>query len=380
MREKKEGEREKRKGEGKRGEKRKHYNLEVVELLLSRGSDINGKDYYGSTPLHLAAANDRRDGVAFLLKQTDVEVNPRDEDGRTPLHVACWRGNLHTVELLLGHNGIDANVVDNNGDTPLHVAVRGQRYNIVSKMLSKDSVQLDIKNHQKVTPLQLAVSIGHLEMVHQLIAKGADVNVVNNEGNNCLHLAVKSRRRFHSEVEPLSILDKFCKDLKLGNEERCSGVVVACYLAHHGANFYCKNKIGRTPLDLIEKENFKKTLNMLFRPTQCRYCHENMATVRLQPCDLVLCENCSSEMTFKRCPVCRGYTLSKSEFVIVLGVDTTELKIDDESIVTVKQGYLMLNEWFKNCDPETRTHATLRAALEEAECIAAMECLSLDAK
>ncbi|CAJ1099306.1 zinc finger 728-like [Octopus vulgaris] len=40
-----------------------------------------------------------------------------------------------------------------------------------------------------------------------------------------------------------------------------------------------------------------------------------MATVRLQPCgDLVLCENCSSEMTFKRCPVCREYTLSKSEF------------------------------------------------------------------
>ncbi|CAJ1099339.1 Hypothetical predicted protein [Octopus vulgaris] len=66
--------------------------------------------------------------------------------------------------------------------------------------------------------------------------------------------------------------------------------------------------------------------------------------------------------------------------VIVLEVDTTKLKIDDESIDTVKQGYLMLYEWFKNCDPETRTHATLRAALEEAECFAAMECLSLDAK
>ncbi|CAJ1099327.1 E3 ubiquitin-protein ligase MIB2-like isoform X1 [Octopus vulgaris] len=221
---------------------------------------------------------------------------------------------------------------------------------------------------------------------------------------------------------------------------------------------------------------------MLF-PPQCHYCHENMATVRLQPCgDLVLCENCSSEMTFKRCPVCRENTLSKSEFeapkfedrcvkkeatcqelgaasqaigapncedrcvqteatcqelgaasqaigapkcedrcvqteatcqelgatsqaiespvlkerdllrvakrlgrdwwqiVIVLEVDTTKLKIDDESNVTVKQGYQILYEWLKNCDPETRTHATLRAALEEAECFTAMECLSLDAK
>ncbi|XP_036354528.1 uncharacterized protein LOC118760994 [Octopus sinensis] len=56
-----------------------------------------------------------------------------------------------------------------------------------------------------------------------------------------------------------------------------------------------------------------KCVYILFH--RCRYCHENMATVRLQPCgDLVLCENCSSEMTFKRCPVCRENTLSKSEF------------------------------------------------------------------
>ncbi|XP_036354393.1 E3 ubiquitin-protein ligase MIB2 isoform X2 [Octopus sinensis] len=181
-------------------------------------------------------------------------------------------------------------------------------------MLTKDSVQLDIKNHQKVTPLLLAVSEGHLGMVHQLIAKGADVNVVNNEGNNCLHLAAKTKR-FHSEVEPLSILDKFCEELKLGNEERYSDVVVACYLVYHGANLYCNNKSGRTPLDLIKTKKSKKILNMLFPPTQCRWCQENMATVTLQPCgDLVLCKNCSSEMTFKICPVCREYTLSKSEF------------------------------------------------------------------
>ncbi|CAI9727410.1 Hypothetical predicted protein [Octopus vulgaris] len=69
----------------------------------------------------------------------------------------------------------------------------------------------------------------------------------------------------------------------------------------------------------------------------------------------------------------------KLDQAIVLGVDTTELKIDDESIDAVKQVYLMLYEWFRNCDPETRTHATLSAALEEAECFAAMECLSLEA-
>ncbi|XP_036370783.1 serine/threonine-protein phosphatase 6 regulatory ankyrin repeat subunit B isoform X2 [Octopus sinensis] len=400
----------------------------IIDILIKAGAKLGAKNRWGNTALHWAVLSGRPHAVEILLSRGS-EVNLRDKYGYTPLHLACYRGNLHTVDLLLGHNGIDANVVANNGDTPLHKAVQKREYKVVCAMLKQDYVQFDIKNHREMTPLLLAVSEGHVGMVHQLIAKGADVNVVNNEGNNCLHLAAKTKR-FHSEVEPLSILDKYLKHLKLGKKERYSDVVVACYLAHHGANFYCKNKIGRTPLDLIEKENLKKTLNMLF-PPQCRWCQKNMATVRLQPCgDLVLCENCSSEMTFKRCPMCRGYTLSKSEFeapkfedrcvkkeatcqelgaasqaiespvlkekdllrvakrlgrdwwqiVIVLEVDTTKLKIDDESNVTVKQGYQILYEWFKNCDPETRTHATLRAALEEAECFAAMECLSLDAK
>ncbi|CAJ1099361.1 E3 ubiquitin-protein ligase MIB2-like isoform X3 [Octopus vulgaris] len=253
MREKKEGEREKRKGEGKRGENRKNHNLEVVELLLSRGSEINGKNDSGRTPLHFGAANDWTDDVAFLLKQTDVEVNPRDVNGQTPLHLACSRGHLHIVELLLGHNGIDGNVVGNNGDTPLHEAVKGRKYKVVSVMLNKT-------------------------------------------------------KRFHSEVEPLSILDKFCEELKLGNEERYSGVVVASYLAHHGANFYCKNKIGRTPLDLIEKENLKKMLKTLFSPhhgggrrmdqtlkgpIRCVFCEDEVATETFFPCKhLSLCKKC----------------------------------------------------------------------------------------
>ncbi|CAJ1099257.1 Hypothetical predicted protein [Octopus vulgaris] len=169
----------------------------------------------------------------------------------------------------------------------------------------------------------------------------------------------------------MTMLDQFCVELKLGNEERCSGVVVASYLAHHGANFYCKNKSGRTPLDLIEKENLKKTLNMLFRPTP----HgggRRMDQALKGPIRCVFCEDEVATETFFPC---KHLSLS-----IFLGVDTTKLKIDDETIDAVKQGYLMLYEWYRNCDPETRTHATLRAALEEAECVAVMECLSLDAK
>ncbi|CAJ1099292.1 E3 ubiquitin-protein ligase MIB1-like isoform X2 [Octopus vulgaris] len=243
MREKKEGDREKRKGEGKRGEKRKNSHLEAVELLLSRESNINGKCDDGWTPLHCAAAKNWTDGVAFLLKQTDVEVNPRDKDGRTPLHLACLLGDFHTVDILLGHNGIDAYVVNNDGDTPLHVAVR-----------------------------------------------------------SCLHLAVE-REVFDSEDAPLDLLNECCTALNLKIEERLSGIVIARYLASQGADFHHKNNNNNTPLDLIKDPNLRRKLETCL-PPQCLLCRNKEATTKVHPCEhLLTCEECSN-VALKRCLRC----------------------------------------------------------------------------
>ncbi|XP_029656154.1 E3 ubiquitin-protein ligase MIB2-like isoform X2 [Octopus sinensis] len=180
-------------------------------------------------------------------------------------------------------------------------------------MLFKDSVNLEIVNKEYRTPLLEAVSNGHLGIMQRLIARGANVNFVEHGGNNCLHLALKRENNFHSEVEHMTMLDQFCVELKLGNEERCSGVVVASYLAHHGANFYCKNKSGRTPFDLIKKEKLKKTLKTLFRPTQCVFCEDEVATETFFPCKhLSLCKKCCPQKIPKRCPMCRQNITSKN--------------------------------------------------------------------
>ncbi|XP_029653795.1 uncharacterized protein LOC115226982 [Octopus sinensis] len=65
---------------------------------------------------------------------------------------------------------------------------------------------------------------------------------------------------------------------------------------------------------------------------------------------------------------------------IFLGVETSELEIHDDSKDTVKQGYMVLHKWFKSCDPEKQTLKTLGDALEEAECLDALKCLSSDVK
>eukprot|EP00106_Octopus_bimaculoides_P015681 XP_014783123.1 PREDICTED: E3 ubiquitin-protein ligase MIB2-like [Octopus bimaculoides] len=324
---------------------------------------------------------------------------------------------------------------------PLSI-ISSQRYDVVTLLLSQDSVQLDIKGFHERTPFLHAVRQGHLGIINELIARGVEVNAVDSAGENCLFSAL-GRNAFHSEKEHIALLDKCCTELKRSKDNRLSGVVVACYLARQGADFYHKNSRGNTPLDYITNQALKEKLQT-FLQSRCMLCEVNEATVELQPCaHNAVCGECYT-IKLKRCPKCRtcmnrrrGFenlklvnkqvqaavptserkalqvetpmcvkeVLTTSQQIespilkekdllrvakrlgsnwwqvaIFLETDTTELELNCDSNDTVKLGYLMLRKWFKSCDPETRTLETLRAALEEAECSTALEYLSLDAK
>ncbi|XP_029656683.1 E3 ubiquitin-protein ligase MIB2-like isoform X2 [Octopus sinensis] len=182
-------------------------------------------------------------------------------------------------------------------------------------MLAQDSLKLDIENHKKMTPLLKAVSGAHLGIIHKLIILGANINAVDNDGNNCLHLAIKKKEMFHSEVEPIPILDECCRELQLDMDRRFSGIVVGSYLASKGASLYHRNDKKVTPLDYIKNQHLKEKLKT-FLQSLCRWCQEKKATVTLHPCQhTVTCQNCCSQMTFKQCPICRQHIRSKSGFV-----------------------------------------------------------------
>ncbi|XP_036370296.1 E3 ubiquitin-protein ligase MIB2 isoform X2 [Octopus sinensis] len=280
----------------------------ALEVLISRGSDVNWENNYGMAPLNFATLmrNEWPDGVATLLEtrgKNIIKVNQRNNEGFAPLHYACALGHKDTVRLLLSHNDIDANANGREGNTPLHLAVLNQRSDVVTLMASQDSVKLESENHIGMTPLLEAVSLGHLGMMFTLIDKGAKINAVNNEGNNCLHLALK-RDIFHSEVEYMGVLDKYSFKLSLKKKDRLSSRVVASYLSDLGANLHHPNGEDVTPLDLIDNPNLKEKVKALLRP-QCTYCEAN-APSKFTPCGhTLLCHDCYINIACEKCPTCK---------------------------------------------------------------------------
>ena len=82
----------------------------VVDLLISKGADVNAKTDAGSTPLHWASNRD----IAELLitKGADVDVANKE---------AARSGHKEIEELLI-MKGANVNAAGNNGWTPYQVA------------------------------------------------------------------------------------------------------------------------------------------------------------------------------------------------------------------------------------------------------------------
>ena len=117
--------------------------LEVINLLLRSGSDVNAKEIkFGDSPLHLAAKNGNVDVIDLLIGfSTDsassnnasnvsnhfvpinaIDLNIRKKTGWTPVHVAANSGHVAALERLLDA-GANINAGDKDLDTPLHATI-----------------------------------------------------------------------------------------------------------------------------------------------------------------------------------------------------------------------------------------------------------------
>lgn len=78
--------------------------MKIIDLLLSRGADVNSRTRNGTTPLHTAALYARKE-VAERLLEAKADVNAKSQSGATALALATAAKNWPIVEMLRAHGG-----------------------------------------------------------------------------------------------------------------------------------------------------------------------------------------------------------------------------------------------------------------------------------
>jgi ankyrin repeat protein len=165
-----------------------------VERLLSiRNIDVNVKDKYEWTPLHLALKNYHIE-IARLLIENGANVNEGNNDGETPLHLAAKEGHIDILHLLvengserlLSIRNIDVNVKDKCERTPLHFAAENGHVEI-ARLLLQNGADVNAKNNNDTTPLHLVADFGHVDILHLLVENGSDLEAEDDSGRRALH-------------------------------------------------------------------------------------------------------------------------------------------------------------------------------------------------
>ncbi|XP_032921194.1 ankyrin repeat and SOCS box protein 10 [Catharus ustulatus] len=162
-------------------------------LLLRAGADPEAVSEDGYRPLHLCKSSDSIECVRQLLQHGASVNSQTEEENDTALHVASRHGLAEHVQLLL-HHGAELEVKNKEGQTPLNAACAQRhqpqdmdRYYRVCQLLVERGASVNAADRDRQHPLHLACKNANVQIAELLLARGANVNVMNYGGNTALH-------------------------------------------------------------------------------------------------------------------------------------------------------------------------------------------------
>jgi ankyrin repeat protein len=158
----------------------------IASMLLDAGANLEIKDEEGMTVLaHIASF--REPVMIDILLAKGADVNSQDAYGRTPLMRSPQRRTI-TVASKLIDAGADIHIRDNLGNTPLFYAQRNAEF--VHLLLDRGA-EMEAQNNDGVTPLLHGILHPWAQGRHAMIARGANDQVKDKDGNTARFLMEK---------------------------------------------------------------------------------------------------------------------------------------------------------------------------------------------
>jgi ankyrin repeat protein len=162
-----------------------HGDPKMVELLARNGANLEARNYFGRTPLMIAAELGKIANFHALLK-AGADINAKDKDGGT----ALTHGSSSHSEIVLAllKDGAIPDAAGVDGITGLMYAAWESRDDIV-RLLLDAGASVNLRDHQGDTALHKAVRSGYTDAIPVLLQFGANPGIRNNDGERPVDLA-----------------------------------------------------------------------------------------------------------------------------------------------------------------------------------------------
>lgn len=163
------------------------------ETLLSYKANINQKDMYGDTVLHVATMSNAPSNVLELLVKAGANVNERNKQGVTPIEIAIEQEHAEQVAFFAKTNA-DIFAEDMDGNSPLSKALDRPTPDMLKMLVGKENI--NAKDSSGNTALHIAIQKdAPIAYIKYLIDAGSDVNARNKNGDSVLFIAAEKNRR-----------------------------------------------------------------------------------------------------------------------------------------------------------------------------------------
>ncbi len=168
-------------------------NQTLLKTLLEKG--VKPTD----NALLIAAQGSRRDAntletYKYLVEDLKIKPTATNKDGQNVFHSLVTKSNQTEIINYFLTKGVDINKADNDGNTPLMNAVSGRETNESLAQLLPLIKNINIQNKKGESALTKAIQSGTAETVALLLEKGADIKVLDKDGNNLAFYVVDSYR------------------------------------------------------------------------------------------------------------------------------------------------------------------------------------------
>jgi len=154
---------------------------EAQRLLDEAGAD--------SLTIHEAAAMGVVSRIEQLLREDPQAVNAWAPDGFQPLQLAAFFGRAEAAEALLARGGDVKTAAQNSFEvTALHAALAGSAPDLARPLIAAGA-DVNAVQQDGVTPLQEAAANGRADLVQLLLDSGADASARDGKGRTAIDFA-----------------------------------------------------------------------------------------------------------------------------------------------------------------------------------------------